>query len=350
MVSFDDLLCLAFLGMHPDRRRQLMACYGGATGVLRAVRKGKVNLPERARQAAFVGPDDRRAELAALDMEVLVRADQGFPRHLAELPDAPDLLFVRGSMASDRGVAVVGSRRATTYGLGLARAYGAALSSAGWPVISGLARGVDGAAHRGVLDVGGRGTAVMGCGLDIWYPPEHRGLGEGLLESGGGLVSEYPPGAPPLGWRFPPRNRVISGLAGAVVVVEATKQGGALITARRALEQGCEVLAVPGDIDRATSEGCNLLIRDGAIPVLGPEDLVEAVSLILGPPAVRDEPPTDELLTALGPVGRSVDWLATALVLPVSDVLARVSRLEAEGRVVRSGGMVMRLAGELHER
>jgi DNA processing protein len=344
VVNSDDLLCLAFVGMHPDRRRQLVSARGGVRGVLQAVRDGQVEVPDRARQAALVGPGARRTELEALGINVVVRGDPGFPEHLAELPDAPDLLFVRGSMASDRGVAVVGSRQATSYGLGLARAYGAALASAGWPVISGLARGVDGAAHRGTLDVGGRGAAVLGCGLDVWYPPEHRGLGEELLDSGGCIVSEYPPGAPPLGWRFPPRNRIISGLAAAVVVVEAAKHGGALITARLALEQGRDVLAVPGDVDRPTSEGCNLLIRDGANPVLGPEDLVEAISLILGPAAVPSVRLScgHELVDALGPVGRSVDSLATTLGLAVSDVLAQLARLETAGVVVRSGGLVMR--------
>lgn len=343
----DELLCLAFVGMHPDRRRQLVATYGGVGGVLRGVREGRVDVPERARLAALVDPVARRAELAAIGVSIVMRGDVEFPEHLAELPDAPDLLFVKGTMASDRGVAVVGSRKATSYGLGLARAYGAALASSGWLVISGLARGIDGAAHQGTVEVGGRGAAILGCGLDVWYPPEHRGLGQGLLDSGGCIVSEYPPGAPPLGWRFPPRNRIISGLSAAVVVVEAARHGGAWITARRAVEQGREVLATPGDVGRSTSEGCNLLIRDGAIPVLGPEDLVEAISLILGPPPVPSEPVAlvDALVDALGPVGRTVDSLAGTLALPVSEVLAHVVRLETRGIVVQSGGVVSRRRG-----
>ncbi len=343
----DDLLRLAYVGMHPDRRCRLLETHGGVGGLLRAVRDGRVEVPERARLAALVDPATRREELAVAGVEVVVRGQATFPGHLAELPDTPDLLFVRGAMIPDRGVAVVGSRKATSYGRGLARAYGAALGSSGWPVISGLARGVDGAAHQGTLDVAGRGIAVLGCGLDVWYPPEHRSLGEGLLEAGGCVVSEYPPGAPPLGWRFPPRNRIISGLAAAVVVVEAAKLGGALITARRALEQGREVLATPGDVTRSTSEGCNLLIRDGAIPVLGPDDLIEAISLILGPPPVSGEPvgQGDALVDALGPVGRSVDSLVSTLEMPVSEVLAQIARLETDGLVVQSGGIVHRRKG-----
>lgn len=340
----DDILSLAYVGMHPDRRLQLVAKHGGVRGVLQAVRSGRVKVPDQARRAAAVDPDSRRTELAGLGVGVALKGDTVYPEHLADLPDAPDLLFVRGSLPLDPGVAVVGSRQATSYGLGLARAYGTALAAAGWPVISGLARGIDGAAHRGTLEGGGRGTAVMGCGLDTWYPSEHRKLGEALLGAGGCVASEYPPGAPPLGWRFPPRNRIISGLASVVVIVEAAERGGALITARRALNQGREVFAVPGDIDRPTSQGCNLLIRDGAIPVLGPDDLIEAVSLILGPPAgnARLSEGGDALLDALGPVGRSVDWLATTLGLGVPEVLAQIARWEARGIVARSGSLVLR--------
>ena len=357
MMNSDDLLRLAYVGMHPDRRSQLLESCGGVHKVLRRIQDGRIEVPERARRAALVDPATRRAELSAMGIEIVVRGEPAFPRHLADLPDSPDLLFVRGALASDPGVAVIGSRQATSYGLGLARAYGSALGSAGWPVISGLARGVDGAAHRGTVDVAGQGIAVLGCGLDVWYPPEHRSLGEQLLDLGGCIVSEYPPGAPPLGWRFPPRNRIISGLAAAVVVVEAAKQGGALITARRALEQGREVLATPGDITRSTSEGCNLLIRDGGIPIFGPEDLIEAVSLILGPAPVSTQavPTGDALLESLGPLGCSVDALAVALGRQVSDVLAHVARLETSGLVVRSGAMVVpcresSAAGEGHRK
>ncbi len=151
-------------------------------------------------------------------------------------------------------------------------------------MISGLARGIDGAAHRGVVAAGGVGVAVLGNGLDISYPPEHADLESDLVAGGGAIVTEYSPGTPPEGWRFPPRNRIISGLASAVVVVEAAAKGGALITANYALEHGRPVFAVPGDVRRSTSEGCNRLIRDGAHPVLDPEDLIEELSLVLGPP------------------------------------------------------------------
>jgi DNA processing protein len=181
-------------------------------------------------------------------------------------------------------VAIVGTRRSTSYGDAVAKALGRGVSSAGWPVISGLARGIDCVAHRACVEAGEPGWAVLGSGLDIVYPRQNEILARRLVELGGGLISEYEPGTPPAPFRFPARNRIIAAFSAAVVVVEAAVTGGALITARLALELGRDVLAVPGDIDRTVSEGCNLLIRDGAHPVLGPDDLFETLTYILGPP------------------------------------------------------------------
>jgi len=327
-------LQLAFVGMHPDRRMDLVERYGSAGRVLKHIRSGRVEVPERARLAGEISASERRSELRAMGVSTVFRED--LPHHLADLPDAPDVLFVRGEIPIDGCVAVVGSRRATAYGLSLARRYGIALADAGWPVVSGLARGIDIAAHEGVVDAGGRGVAVLGSGPDVWYPREHRRVGMALVESGGAVVTEYPPGTPPNGWRFPPRNRIISGLARVVVVVEAAPKGGALITARKALVQGRDVFAVPGDVDRTTSEGCNRLIRDGALPVFDPSDLVEAVSVLLGPPAVRDggdDPRGLELF------GKSIEELA--LDRPVAEVLAEVARLEAQGLIRREGDRIV---------
>jgi DNA processing protein len=213
-------------------------------------------------------------------------------------------------------------------------------------VISGLARGIDGEAHRGMLEACGRGTAVLGSGSNVIYPPEHRDLHDALIAAGGAVVTEYPPGTPPEGWRFPPRNRIVAGLAGTAVVVEAGVTGGALITAIAALEQGKTVFAVPGDVDREASRGCNLLIRDGAVPVLDPDDLIEALSLVLGPPAdapTSAEPPASgdaEVLAAAHPTGTSIEDLAAATGLSVTDVLAAVGRLEAAGRLRRRNGSI----------
>jgi len=280
--------------MHPDRLRGLVEGRG-PQGVVRRISAGAVEVSPRVRAAVMVPADLRRDELARLGVGVVGIGDGGYPVELAELPDAPPLLFVRGVIPGVPTVAVVGTRRCTTYGKHLAFEYGAALAEAGWCVVSGLARGIDGAAHRGVTATKGLGVAVLGSGLDVMYPREHADLADRLVGDGGAVISEYPPGTPPEGWRFPLRNRIISGMSLAVVVVEAAIKGGALITAGYALTQGRAVFAVPGDVRRATSEGCNLLIRDGAHPVLDPDDLVEELSLVYGAPrspgrSARDQP------------------------------------------------------------
>jgi DNA processing protein len=335
----DDRLRLAFVGMHPSRRTALLERYGSARALLARLENGRERLPTHARAAAAVPAEVRRIELSEAGIEPRFRED--LPAHLAELPDAPDVLFVRGRIPTARGVAVVGTRRATAYGLRLAEQFGEALAAAGWPVNSGLAKGIDGAAHRGALAMGGTTVAVLGCGPDRWYPARHRQLGESILDTGGAVVSEYPPGTPPSGWRFPPRNRIISGLSALTVVVEARPDGGALITARSAVDQGREVLAVPGDVDRKTSEGCNLLIRDGAIPVLGADDLVEAVSLVLGPPRRKQADPADDLVALIGPIGRSIEWIVEHTGCSPAQVLANVAMLETAGSVRRTGGVVV---------
>jgi DNA processing protein len=206
------------------------------------------------------------------------------PSYLEGVPALPARLWLIGTFPPGPGVAIVGTRRSTSYGDTVADALGRAVSGAGWPVISGLARGIDGVAHRACVEASEPGWAVLGSGLDIVYPRQNEILARKLVEHGGGLISEYQPGTPPAPFRFPARNRIIAAFSAAVVVVEAAVTGGALITARLALELGRDVLAVPGDINRTVSEGCNLLIRDGAHPVLGPEDLIETLTYILGPP------------------------------------------------------------------
>jgi len=197
--------------------------------------------------------------------------------------------------------------------------------------MSGLARGIDAAAHIGTLDGGGEAFAVLGSGVDVIYPADNRDLAARILDQSGGLISEYPPGTPPAPFRFPARNRIIAGLSGAVVVVEAAVTGGALITARLALDQGKDVLAVPGDIVRATSEGCNLLIRDGAHPVLSAKDLIESLELILGrSPRVPFSPPITAGADSLEEILETADR-------PVGAVLADVIKAELAGRLQVKG-------------
>lgn len=270
------------------------------------------------------------------------RGSAEYPLTLETIEDPPARLWVRGELTADPSVAVVGTRRATRYGLELARQMGGAVARAGWTVVSGLARGVDGAAHRGTLDAGGRGVAVLGSGIDVWYPPEHAGLGEELVAAGGAVISEYPPGTRPDAWRFPRRNRIISGLSRVVVVVEAADRGGALITARLAAEQGREVFAVPGDVNRRTSLGANLLIRDGAVPVLGADDLIEALSFVLGPASPRKPPLPDGI--EIPPGGIPIDDFIADHGGNGPELLTLLGRLEAEGLVRIEGGEVIATA------
>ncbi len=195
--------------MHPERSRELRDRFGDATGALRAIDRRRVKGSEHVRKAATVDAETRRRELAALGVSVVFRGDPDYPAYLDRFEDAPDLLFVRGSLPDRPGVAIVGTRRCTAYGRELARAYGRVVAEAGWPVISGLARGIDGEAHRGLVDSGGIGVGVLGCGIDIAYPRENERLGQQLLDTGGAIVTEYPPGSPPDGWRFPPRKRIL---------------------------------------------------------------------------------------------------------------------------------------------
>jgi DNA processing protein len=276
-MSGDDLLRLAFIGLHPDRVRSLLTEYGSVARALRAIESGAVEVSQDL--PTVVGCRRRLADVGAC---FDVGSAAPWAASMTHVADPPLWLFREGSLDHDRRVAIVGTRHCTEYGRRLAFELAAACAEAGWVVVSGLARGIDGAAHRGTLAATGRTVAVLGCGSDVPYPRQHVGLRRQIIDGGGAVVTEYPPGATPLAWRFPPRNRIISGLSVAVVVVESAATGGSLSTAARAVAQARTVFAVPGDIDRPASVGCNLLIRDGAVPVLGAEDLVEGLSLLGG--------------------------------------------------------------------
>jgi len=213
--------------------------------------------------------------IGRIGMRRIARHDDEYPVQLRGVPEAPESLYVRGALAREDAlaVAVVGSRLATEYGVGVAEGLGAALAARGITVVSGLARGIDSAAHRGALRVGGRTIAVLGSGADVIYPPENRRLAA-RIEAGGAVVSQFAPGTPPLAHHFPLRNRVIAGLSLGVVVVEAAERSGALITARLAAEFGREVMAVPGPVTSPASRGAHALIRDGAALVERGEDVI----------------------------------------------------------------------------
>jgi DNA processing protein len=218
--------------------------------------------------------------IAEKQIEVLIWDDANYPRRLKEIDHPPPVLYVSGSLeeVDQWSVAVVGTRRVTAYGRQVTEEIGQGLAQHGVTVVSGLARGVDALAHQAALKNGGRTLAVLGCGVDQVYPPEHRNLAKQICLAGG-MVSDYPPGTPPEAANFPPRNRIISGLAQAVIVVEASEKSGALITAAFAAEQGREVFAVPGYIYAPQSKGTNNLIRAGGHLFMDIEDVIESLHM-----------------------------------------------------------------------
>jgi DNA processing protein len=291
------------------------------------------------------------ARAEALGMHVLLYSDPEYPPGLRHLADPPPLLFLRGDRTLLRtpGVAVVGSRKATARGRTVARRLGAAVAGAGVPVVSGLALGVDGEAHRGALDVAGPTVAVLGRGADAAYPMSHRRLFQEILRSGL-VVSEFTPGTPALPHHFPRRNRILAALCRAVVVVEAGPKSGALITVEHALDLGLEVFAVPGPIDLPACLGSNGLLADGARPLvsvaafvrdqLGLADAEPAAS-----PGPRPEGEAGRLLSCLEGGVATADELARKLGLDAGRTLALLSRLEIAGSVERVPGMRYRRAG-----
>jgi DNA processing protein len=239
-----------------------------------------------------LAPTPRQMEWAdGAGLMVVPRSLPEYPRQLAEIPDAPPVLFVRGVWheAQRFAVGIVGSRRATPYGRAVAERLARELCERGLSIVSGGAIGIDTAAHRSVVAAGGCTIAVLGCGLDVDYPRENRRLFEQILERGA-LVTEYPLGAQPEAWRFPLRNRIISGLSMGVIVAEAPQHSGALNTARYTVEHGRPLMAVPANIDRETSRGSNELLRDGAFPILETQDVLSALGIILAPARPDPQP------------------------------------------------------------
>jgi DNA processing protein len=276
-----------------------------------------------------------------MDLTTLERRDRRYPPLLAQLHDPPAALYVRGStqILSRAAVAVVGARSCSGYGSQVARELARELAAAGVVVISGLARGIDGEAHRGALDAGGPTVAVLGCGIDRDYPRSHADLAERIRVSGA-VVSEYPPGVEPAPWRFPARNRIIAGLCLATVVVEARERSGALITADFALELGREVFAVPGEITSGLSAGTNDLLRQGATPLLSAGDVLGALGLEPEPPERPDVSEAAAVVLGLLAEGaRDVDELTRLARRPSSEVSAALIELELAGLAAVSDGV-----------
>ncbi len=294
-------------------------------------------------------------------IELLQRGQSSYPKRLAEIYDPPGLLFAQGTIeqTDELAVAIVGTRHATRYGLKAAEQLAKGLALAGLTIVSGLARGIDAAAHQAALDVGGRTIAVLGGGLLKMYPPEHKGLAAEICKSGA-VISESLPEQAPRSGSFPRRNRIVTGLSLGVIVVEAADRSGALISARLASEQGREVFAVPGRMDDRMSKGTNSLIRDGATMVQCVDDVLDQLGPM--PTAMKMETSSGETVSIRSPAelklneqemqvlqliseeATEVDWLIQQSDLPASRVLSTVSVLEMRRLVRRiSGTAVVRV-------
>lgn len=285
--------------------------------------------------------------------QVLTWESPTYPTLLQQIPDPPPVLFVKGELtpADEWAVALVGTRKATANGREVARQLAGDLVRNGVTVVSGLARGIDGIAHRAALEAGGRTIAVLGCGVDQVYPPEHRRLAAEIMEHGA-VVSDYPLGTGPEGKNFPPRNRIISGLSLGVLVIEAGLRSGALITADFAADQGREVFAVPGSILNPAAAGCNRLLRDGAGVVTEVRDILETLHLdqLAEKQVAREILPTNAteaaLLTQLSFEPCHVDALSREARLPVETVSSTLVMMELKGMVRQAGPLQYVLARE----
>ena len=274
----------------------------------------------------------------------LARSDARFPPRLKAIFDPPPSLYLRGSgepeLLGRRAVGVVGARSCSPYGAQVARMLGRELAAAGLVVVSGLARGIDGEAHRGALESGGPTVGVLGCGIDRDYPAVNAALSR-RMEDGGLVVSEYEAGVEPAPWRFPARNRIIAGLCEAVVVVEARERSGALITADFALEEGREVFAVPGEITSALSVGSNALLRLGATPLTGSGDVLEALGIERA--AAGEDPDVSEaarrVLGLVRDTPSAADELVAKASLEAGAVSVALTELELAGLVAAAEGV-----------
>ncbi|MGE5585407.1 MAG: DNA-processing protein DprA [Bacillota bacterium] len=347
------------------RLASLIQCFGSAReallaredALLRVEGIGPVTVQRIAevRDGRLLRDELQRAD--GLGVNIVTTSDPGYPERLLNIDHPPPVLYVKGEILPRDGlaIAVVGARRATRYGREVARLVAGEAAGAGFTIVSGMARGVDSAAHRGALDTGGRTIAVLGCGVDVVYPPENEKLAEEIAGNGA-LVSERCLGTRPYGQNFPARNRIISGLSLGVVVVEARETSGALITAKFALEQGRDVFAVPGDIRSPLSRGTHQLIRDGARLVEGIGDILEELGMenVAAPEthgtreesSLRLSARERRVLAALDFSPASADDIVDETGLGPRDVAVALAGLEVRGLVARALDGYVRRAKE----
>jgi len=358
-------------GVGSQRLRQLIAYFGSAVKAWDASTSKYLQIPHqehwikellKARQS--IDPQQIDDRLKKQGIQIIIPDETDYPGLLAELSDAPPLLYYRGHLRGNvEGLAIVGSRKATAYGKAVAKMLARDAVAKGIVITSGLARGIDTAAHQGTLDAGGITWAFLGCGLDQVYPRENQRLAETILEKGA-LISEFVPGSPPNAQHFPARNRLISGCSRGVVVVEAAERSGALITVDFALEQGREVFAVPGPIFSEVSRGPHHLLRQGAKIVEGIDDIcnelpawsnyVGHISLLKGPAGKDDEGSDvledlgeyDLILKQLSDVPLHIDEITSNSNLPVSAISLALLELQLGGKITQLPGQHYVLARE----
>jgi DNA processing protein len=365
-----ELLLVLVPGVGPRIRKTLIEHFGSAAAVLAAAASDLRAVPGIGTKISQAIVTARREVDVAAELELcrqngvtlLATSHPEYPQRLKTIYDPPGVLFLRGQILPTDGlaVAIVGTRHATPYGLAQAERLAAALSRAGYTIVSGLARGIDAAAHRGALKAGGRTLAVLGSGVLNIYPPEHGQLAEQIALQGA-VISENPPRSPPLAGAFPQRNRIVTGLSLGVIVVEAADRSGALISARHAMEQGREVFAVPGRVDSRMSKGCHRLIRDGAKLVETVDDVLEELGPLATPTPIRStetgdsrevrhpvelqlNEPEQKVLAAIGDENITIDEVVVACGLPVQNVLSILSVLEMRRLIRRVGGSQVRRA------
>jgi DNA processing protein len=342
----------------PVRVRRLLERFGSLAAVLKAPTSKLQEAEGIGRELASkiydgiaaVNPDAERQRAADLGIQIITFADDTYPTALREIYDPPLVLYAKGTIPKPwpKGLAVVGSRVTSNYGLEMTKKLSYQIAYAGVPIISGLARGIDTAAHHGALAAKGVTWAVIGCGLDQTYPPENKSLSDMIVEQKGCLLSEFPIGMPPDRRTFPMRNRIVSGMSFGVLVVEAGKESGALITAKQALEQGRQLFAVPGRIDNPQSRGCHQLIKEGAALVEGVEDILNALEFLLPmhevtvPRALPANltPEETQVFNAIERDETPIDQITQKTGLPSGSVSSTLLRLEMKKLVKQLPGKV----------
>ncbi len=350
-------LRLSRAGLSPQRQRQLLEVFGSPEAIFAASDSALLRLPgfsevhlSKLRQAQKDAQPERDLwKLERMGGWLLTIFDNRYPPLLRRLPDAPPVLYVLGTVETndERAIAVVGTRKPSDYGRRTAHHIATELAAAGFTVVSGLAEGIDTAAHKGALDANGRTFAVLGCGLDVLYPRSNKELARRIVEQGA-LLTEFPLGTRPQAWHFPQRNRIISGMSLAVIIVEAPANSGALITADWAAEQGREVFVVPGPVDQPSFEGNHRLLREGARLFTSVAQVLEELGVTPVPlprgtprgqrPLPDLSPPETKVWSVLTNDWRHADDIIRESQLSTSDALSALTLLELKGLAERADG------------